>query len=267
MNDFHELAPELEHVVKQAGEFIARERIGFESGAVSSKSFNQLVSYVDREAEQQLVNGLKRLLPQAGFLTEEQTTGQQTQGLHWIIDPLDGTTNFIHQIPVYSVSVALAQGNSLLMGAVYEINRNEYFAATNGKGATLNGNKIQVSSGTELGNTLMATGFPYYDFEGLEAYMKVLKSLMKTTRGIRRLGSAAVDLAYVACGRFDGFFELSLSPWDVAAGSLLVQEAGGVVTDFKAGSQFLHGRSIVAASSAIHSQLQQLITTSFAHSL
>jgi myo-inositol-1(or 4)-monophosphatase len=265
MNDFSQLASPLEQVVKQAGSFIARERIGFQAAEVSSKSFNQLVSYVDCEAENMLVKGLQKILPEAGFLTEEQTTVQQTEGLHWIIDPLDGTTNFIHQVPVYSVSVALALGSTLLLGAVYEINRNEYFAAAKGKGATLNGQPLQVSTHAQLGDTLMATGFPYYDFDGLDRYISVLKELMRTTRGLRRLGSAAVDLAYVACGRFDGFFELSLRPWDVAAGCLLVQEAGGVVTDFSGGDNYLHGRSIVAASAAIHPQMQQLITRDFFH--
>lgn len=263
MNNFLHLASEFEQIVKQAGQFIARERLSFQESAVSSKSFNQLVSYVDQEAENQLVNNLKLLLPEAGFLTEEQTTTQTTEGLHWIIDPLDGTTNFIHGIPVYSVSVALARGKELLLGAVYEINRDEYFFAAKGEGAQLNGKPIHVSTHTELGNTLMATGFPYYDFDGLENYLAVLKELMRTTRGLRRLGSAAVDLAYVACGRFDGFFELSLHAWDVAAGCLLVQEAGGKITDFNGGDNYIHGKSIVATSANIYPELQAIITKEF----
>ena len=263
MNNFLHLASDFEQAVKQAGQFIARERLSFRESAVSSKSFNQLVSYVDQEAENQLVSNLRLLLPEAGFLTEEQTTTQTTEGLHWIIDLLDGTTNFIHGIPVYSVSVALARGKELLLGAVYEINHDEYFFAAKGEGARLNGKPIQVSTHKELGNTLMATGFPYYDFDGLENYLAVLKELMRTTRGLRRLGSAAVDLAYVSCGRFDGFFELSLHAWDVAAGCLLVQEAGGKITDFDGGDNYIHGKSIVAASANIYPELQAIITREF----
>jgi myo-inositol-1(or 4)-monophosphatase len=253
----------LNAAVKEVGVFILSQRKGFKEESVSSKSFNQLVSYVDKEAEQMLVDVLQQLVPEAGFLTEEKTRTDQTEGLIWIIDPLDGTTNFIHGLPVYSVSVALANGTDLLCAAVYEINHDELFYAVKNRGAFLNGEPIRVKQTSVLNDTLMATGFPYYDFADLSRYISVLTYLMRNTRGLRRMGSAAVDLAYVACGRFDGFFELGLSAWDVAAGALLVAEAGGKVTDFTGRENFIHGRSIVAASSAIHAQLGSLIKQEF----
>lgn len=263
--DLQYISSGLNEAVKKAGAFILSQRKGFKEDAVSSKSFNQLVSYVDKEAEQMLVEELHQLVPEAGFLTEEKTRADQTEGLIWIIDPLDGTTNFIHGLPVYSVSVALANGTEVLCAAVYEINQDELFYAVKNGGAFLNGERISVKQTPDLNDTLMATGFPYYDFDELPQYVSVLTYLMRNTRGLRRMGSAAVDLAYVSCGRFDGFFELSLSPWDVAAGVLLVTEAGGIVTDFKGGENFIHGRSIVAASKAIHAPLASLIKKEFGY--
>lgn len=257
------LREQMGQAAREAGAFISAQRLSFQEGEVRSKSFNQLVSYVDETAERMIGERLQALLPEAGFITEEQTRSEGNQELKWIIDPLDGTTNFIHAVPVYSVSIALARGQQLLAGVVYECSRQELFSASLGEGAYLDGERIQVKQSEQLAHTLMATGFPYYDFAEMEQYLAVLRQLMQQTRGLRRMGSAAVDLAYVACGRFDGFFELSLSPWDVAAGALLVQEAGGQVCDFKGGPDYVFGRSIIAASSAIHPQLLALIRQHF----
>ena len=250
-------------VVTEVAAYIAEQRKTFSTDLVSEKWLNQLVSYVDIEAEKRLVAGLAVLLPEAGFITEENTSDIGRQTYNWIIDPLDGTTNFIHNVPVYSVSVALAYGEEILAGAVYEIGRGELFCAYKDGGAFCNGERITVSKENTLSGSLMATGFPYYDFEQMDAYIAVLRQLMQNTHGLRRMGSAAVDLAYVACGRFEGFFEYGLHAWDVAAGILLVQEAGGKVCDFQAGNNFLFGDSIVADNSQIHEPLMACIQSNF----
>ncbi|MCB0571265.1 MAG: inositol monophosphatase, partial [Phaeodactylibacter sp.] len=177
--------------------------------------------------------------------------------------PLDGTTNFLFQIPVFSISVALQQEGRSVLGIVYEINRQECFYAWLGGGAFLNGRPIRVSSRAPLEKTLLATGFPYYDYRRMAPFFKVLEHFMRHTRGIRRLGSAAVDLAYVACGRYDGFFEYSLNPWDVAAGAFIVQEAGGVVSDFNGGGNYLNGGEIIAANAAVAADMQQVLRNAF----
>lgn len=247
-------------VTEQVSYFIHRELGKVSEAAIRSKEYHSsLVSYVDTGAEERLVEGLSKLLPEAGFLTEEETTEQGNASLRWIIDPLDGTTNFLHQLPCFSISVALEQRGQTLLGVVHEVNRSETFSARLGGGCYLNGQQVWVSERARLEEALIATGFPYYDFSLMERYFKTLAEFMQRTRGIRRFGSAAVDLAYVACGRFDAFFEHSLHPWDVAAGALLVQEAGGRVTDFSGGDNYLHGREIFASSGALFEQAFPII--------
>ena len=220
-------------IAKTAGNFIKEERKSFDLKKVDTKGLNQLVSYVDIEAEKKIVLGLSQLNLDAGFITEEETTGKSTKELNWIIDPLDGTTNFIHDLPVFSVSIALAQGEDILIGVVYEVMKDECFYAWKEGGAWLNESRISVSKIEKLQDSLLATGFPYYDFKDTDAYLAVLKDFMKETHGLRRLGSAAVDMVYTACGRFEGFFEYGLHAWDIAAGICIVKEAGGEVSDFK----------------------------------
>lgn len=250
-------------IAKDAGDFIRRERATFDLSKMNSKGLNQLVSYVDIQAEKKIVAGLQKLDLQAGFITEEETTSKEQLEYNWIIDPLDGTTNFIHDLPVFSVSIALIKGEEVLLGVVYEIMKDECFYAWENGGAWLNENPIGVSQITLLKDSLLATGFPYYDFEQMEAYLAVLNSFMKQTHGLRRLGSAAVDLAYTACGRFEGFFEYGLNPWDVAGGICIVREAGGTVTDFKLGNTALFGKEIVASNTYIHRQLTAVIHEHF----
>lgn len=250
-------------IAEQAGRFIRQEMGRVADTAVEEKDLNSLVSYVDKTAEAQLVEALGKLLPGSVFLTEEATVEQQSGELQWIIDPLDGTTNFLFQVPVFSVSIALQAAGQTILGVVYEVNRQECFYAWRGGGAFLNGQPIGLSQRAPLERCLLATGFPYYDYERMGAYFKALDYFMRHSRGIRRLGSAAVDLAYVACGRFDGFFEYSLNPWDVAAGAFIVQEAGGIVTDFRGGPNFLHGSEIVASNAAIAAEMQQAIHQAF----
>lgn len=245
-------------LIKEVGQFISEERKNFSTESVELKSFNNLVSYVDKEAEIKLINGLRGLVPDAGFLAEEGTTSDVTGEWQWIIDPLDGTTNFVHNIPAYAISVALAFQEQIYFAVVYEINRKECFHAIRGKGAFLNSDPIKVSPAKRLEESLIATGFPYHDFGRTETYLEILHELMKNTQGVRRIGSAAVDLAYTACGRFEGFFEFNLSPWDVAAGALLVEEAGGFVSDFSGGKNFIFGKEIIAAGH-LHPNLLSII--------
>jgi myo-inositol-1(or 4)-monophosphatase len=240
------------------GEFIHQESLTFNSASIEKKGFNDLVSYVDKQAEQQLVDGLRRLLPEAGFITEEGTATEKGRLYNWVIDPLDGTTNFTHGLPVYAVSVALMRGDKTVLGVVHEINRQECFYAIEGGKAYCNEKEIMVSPIDQLSDSLLATGFPYYDFAQMDKYLKILNEFMQSTHGLRRMGSAAVDLAYVACGRFEGFFEYNLNAWDVAAGAFIVQQAGGRVTDFSGNNDFLFGREILAGC-AVHGQVLEMV--------
>ncbi|MDI1235330.1 MAG: inositol monophosphatase family protein [bacterium] len=261
--NLQKISAELNSIIITTGEYIIEQRRAFSLDKVEIKALNQLVSYVDINAEKQLVEELSKLMPEAGFITEENTSDKGRAMYNWIIDPLDGTTNFIHDVPVYSISVALAKGEDILVGAVYELGRKELFTAWKNGGAWLNGNPINVSSETDLSKTLIATGFPYYDFEQMDAYINVLKHLLKSTHGLRRMGSAAVDMAYVACGRFEGFFEYGLHAWDLAAGILLVKEAGGNVVDFKGENNYLFGETIISGNGHIDKDLLKLIKSEF----
>lgn len=250
-------------IIKEVGNFIRAELGKVKANAIEVKALNSLVSYVDKEAETQLVKGLGALLPAATFLTEEETVKSEKGTSQWIIDPLDGTTNFLHQLPFFSVSVALQHEEQTVIGIVYEVNQKECFYAWKDGGAFLNEKSIQVTRTANLADTLIATGFPYYDYESIKAYLQVLEILMQNTRGIRRFGSAALDLAYVSCGRFDAFFEYSLNAWDVAAGILLVQEAGGKVTDFKGGSDYLFGKELIASNTGVSEEIFRIIQHKF----
>lgn len=260
-----ELAALTDRVISLCDEvavFMRRERERFSDRDVESKGLNNLVSYVDKGAEERLVTGLAKLLPGSGFIAEEGT-GALSASENWIIDPLDGTTNFVHGIPCYCISVGLQRDGEMHLGVVLEVNREEAFTAWKGGGARLNGSPIRVSQRRTLRESLLATGFPYDDFAREAQYMDLLRELMHRTRGIRRLGSAAADLAYVACGRFEAFYEYGLNPWDVAAGALIVREAGGRVTDFNGEDNWFTGEEIVAGNGAIHQELLELIGSSF----
>lgn len=236
---------------EETGEFLREESTKFTLTDIREKSPANLVTYVDEQAEQRLIGGLSALLPGSGFIAEESpelVSGELT----WIIDPLDGTTNFIHGIPLYSISVALRQGEELILGVVYEVGQREMYFTWKDAPSRMNGHEIHVSPTTSLNDSLFATGFPYYDYSRLDEYLGFFRFLMQHTRGVRRLGSAAADLAYVACGRIDGFYEYGLSPWDVAAGTLLVNNAGGVVCDFLGGENFLFGKEIIATNGLVH---------------
>ncbi len=250
-------------LVAEVGSFIKKQVGKVDDDKIETKSKNSLVSYVDKTAEQRLVSGLQARLDGAAFLTEEETIVASEGTYQWIIDPLDGTTNFLHELPIFSISIALRFENQIIMGIVYEVNKEECFYAYRGGGAWLNNEKISVSTNPVFEDALIATGFPYYDFKDMDAYFGVLRNFVERTRGIRRLGSAAVDLAYVACGRFDGYFEYSLNAWDVAAGIILVEEAGGKVSDFEGGPDYLFGKNIVVGSNATHQVMMETISQYF----
>lgn len=250
-------------VALQTGDFIRQELGKVQQQSVEEKSFNQLVSYVDRTAEEMLVKNLRQILPEASFLTEEKTVENSEGTWQWIIDPLDGTTNFLHGLPVFAVSIALRHNDEIVVGVVYEINRDECFYAWKDGGAWLNNAPIKVTNTSELAQSLIATGFPTTDFNRIHEYQLALAHLMQQTRGLRRYGAAAVDLVYVACGRFDAFFEYSLQPWDVAAGILIVQEAGGKISDFQGGENFLFDGEMLASNTHLYPILLPSIQRSF----
>lgn len=258
MINYQEITQEVVEIAKITGAFIRRERSSFSSNQIQFKGKSDLVSYVDKEAEKSIVIALSQLLPDAGFITEEDTPNITDKAFTWIIDPLDGTTNFVHNLPPYCVSIALLQGQTIVSGVIYEITRNECFYAFKDGGAFLDGKKLQVTKVTSIDESLFATGFPIYNFEKLDNYLAILNQLMKNSHGLRRQGSAAVDLAYVACGKYEGYFEYNLNSWDVAAGILIIQEAGGTVTDFLGGDNALFGREIVAAG-PVHPELLSII--------
>lgn len=251
-------------LIKQTGSFIREERKVFTSSAIEMKGHNDMVSYVDKTAERQLVEGLGKLLPESGFITEEKTIDKTGRIYNWIIDPLDGTTNFIHGIPCYCISVALMKDKEIILGIVYEINLDECFYAWMNGGAWLNGKSIHVSQVGKLKDSLMATGFPYSNYKYMKQYMQVFDYCMYHSHGLRRLGSAAVDMAYVACGRFEGFYEYGLNPWDVAAGAILVQEAGGRVSDFTGGNNYIFGKEIITTNSLMYAEFFETVRKAFA---
>jgi len=246
--NYKKICFDVREIARSAGSFIQNERSRLSEKDVKTKSTASFVTYVDKTSEQYIVEQLRKILPEAGFITEEGTASSHEESLRWIIDPLDGTTNYIHGIMPYSVSIALMEGKEPVAGVVYEITLDEMFYAWKGSRAYLNETKIAVSESSRHEDTLIATGFPYYDFERIEDYIEVLRFLMKHTRGLRRMGSAAADLAYVAAGRFSAFYEHALHAWDVAAGALIVKQAGGIVTDFNGGENWLFGGEIIATN-------------------
>lgn len=252
-----EITYKVVEIAEQAGAQIREHSKTFSYNDIEKKGLNDFVSYVDKSAEKYLVQELRPIIPDAGFIVEEQTVEYKGETYKWIIDPLDGTTNFIHGFFPYAVSIALMKADEIILGVVYEIGLNECFYAYKNGGAYLNGNPINVSSKSNFTESLFATGFPYDDFERLEKYLDFLKYLTKNTQGVRRLGSAAVDICYVACGRFDGFYEYALQAWDVAAGIIILQEAGGKVCDFNGQDDYLFGKSIMVSNSAIFDSFKE----------
>ncbi len=244
---------------RRAGTVITRASQDLGALKVRSKTFNDFVSEVDHAAERTIIETLQDAYPDHGFIGEESGNQNVEAENVWIIDPLDGTTNFLHGFPQYCVSIALQQQGQLTQAVVYDPNRNDLFTATRGRGAFLNDKRIRVSNRTKLQDSLITTGFPFRDFSHLDAYLAMFKDMLKKTSGLRRPGSAALDLAYVAAGWADGYWEIGLSSWDLAAGALLVHEAGGLVGDFEGNEGYLESGNIVAGNPRIFGQLLQTL--------
>ena len=255
--DLNSLCSDVCKIARWTGEFIINESENFDIGDARLKGKHDFVSYVDIEAEKKLTHELSSLIPAAGFIGEEGTSRKGDNKLTWIVDPLDGTTNFMHGLPVYSISIALERENTIVLGVVYNIPTGELFYACKNGGAWRNDQRIFVSDASTLEDSLIATGFPYKDYNRLENYMHCLKFFIENTHGVRRIGSAAVDLAWVACGRFDGFYEYGLNKWDVAAGIIIIEEAGGMVSDFAGNRNNIDGSEIVAANSGLFEIFRQ----------
>ncbi len=250
-------------VAVQAGLIIQLHAGRLRRGEVWEKGIHDLVTAADLEVQAFIVEQLQRAFPAYGFLAEEGE-GQQAfetsgESCRWIIDPIDGTTNFTHGMPPYAVSIALQCGEEIVVGVVYDVARQELFTASRGEGLYVNGVRRQVSKRKALHECLIATGFPYREFSYVDTYLEVLKTFMHRTQGVRRPGAASIDLAYLASGRVDGFFEAGLSAWDVAAGICLIQEGGGMVSDFHGGNQYLFGRQIVASNGLIHDEMLTIV--------
>lgn len=243
-------------ISKEVGSFLKNEQSKIRNTDIEIKSkSNDLVSRADKEAEQQFVKLLSELLPGAGFIAEEGTSDKRGAIYNWIIDPLDGTTNYLYGIPCYCTSVALQKDGELILGVIYDPEFDECFAAQKGKGAFLNTEPIGVSTTKNLENSLIVMGFPYDNRGRQRDYIDILLDINTATRGMRRLGSAALDMAYVAAGRFEAFYEYGLNAWDVAAGAVIIQEAGGVVTDFKNQPNFIENETILCANAHIHRKM------------
>ena len=243
---------------RKAGSII--NRASLDGGLnIRAKRANDFVTQVDQAAEQAIIEVVKKAYPDHGFLAEESGASEGKTDYVWIIDPLDGTTNFLHGFPQYCVSIALAHKGVVTQGVIYDPVRNDLFTATRGRGAFLNDRRIRVSRRAHLREALVGTGFPFRDGSYLDTYMQMMKVMIQQTAGLRRPGAAALDLAYVAAGFYDGFFEIGLNAWDVAAGSLLVLEAGGLIGDFAGEGDYLHGGQVIAATPKVFAEIVQTL--------
>jgi myo-inositol-1(or 4)-monophosphatase len=245
---------------RRAGQVISRASLDIDQLKVSTKQQSDYVTEVDKLAESAILEILNETYPSHAILAEESgSSGQAQAEYQWIIDPLDGTTNFIHGFPQYAISIAVAHKGILSHGVIFDTTRNELFTASKGGGAFLNEKRIRVSKRTKLDESLIGTGFPYRSFDHIDAYLAIFRELTQKTSGLRRPGAASLDLAYVAAGRLDGFWEFGLSPWDMAAGALLISEAGGLVGDLSGENNYLATGNIVAGNPKVFSQLLQTI--------
>jgi myo-inositol-1(or 4)-monophosphatase len=244
---------------RKAGSVINRATLDGAGFEVRTKQQNDFVTRVDHAAEEAILEIVRKAYPDHAVLAEESGATAGTAEYEWVIDPLDGTTNFIHGFPQYCVSIAIRHRGALAHGVVYDPNRNELFTASKGRGAFLNDRRIRVSKCTRLGEALVGTGFPFKEGARIDLYSKQLKNIMQSTAGVRRAGAAALDLAYVACGRLDAFWELGLSPWDMAAGALLIQEAGGLVGDLRGDDGYLQSGEVACATPKIFAALLEAL--------
>jgi myo-inositol-1(or 4)-monophosphatase len=244
---------------RRAGNIINRATRNLDIIAVKEKAAKDFVSEVDREAEQAIIRMLREAYPDHSILAEESGASGNSEH-QWIIDPLDGTTNFLHGFPQYAVAIALSHRGVVTQAVIYDPSRNDLFTASRGHGAYLNDQRVRVSKRLHLAPSLLGTGFPFRQFEHIDVYLAILRDMMRDSAGVRRAGSAALDLAYVAAGRLDGFWEFGLSPWDMAAGALMITEAGGLVSDLAGEDRYLETGNIVAGTPKVFVELLQAIT-------
>jgi len=246
---------------RAAGAIINRAALDLDLLKISSKGPNDFVSEVDQAAEQAIIDILLQAYPGHGILAEEsgRAHGAKNSEFVWIIDPLDGTTNFLHGFPVYAVSIALAHRGQVQQGVVYDPTRNDLFYASRGRGAFLNDRRLRVSKRTRMDEALIGTGFPFRKGDNFKRYVKMFEEVMQNCAGLRRPGAAALDLCYVAAGYYDGFFETGLNPWDIAAGSLMITEAGGLIGNFTGEADYLHQREVVAGTPKVYGQMVQML--------
>lgn len=256
--NYEQICQDVCTIAKNTGSFIRQEREKAMLN-IETKGLNDFVTHVDKAAEEKIVEQLQSLIPNAGFIVEEGTNTQKGETFNWIVDPIDGTTNFIHGLSPFAISIALQNQDKTVIGVIYEIGLNECFYSWKGSDAFLNDKQIKVSNAKTVSDSLIATGFPYSNYSRMESFMESLTYFMRHSHGLRRLGSAATDLAYVACGRLDAFYEYDLKPWDVAAGAFLVQQAGGTVCDFNKDNNYLFGKEIVAANNATFEEFSTIV--------
>jgi myo-inositol-1(or 4)-monophosphatase len=252
-----------EEAARKAGQYLLDNRGKADRETAGEKKKNDFVTEVDKTSEKMIIDHILSQYPDHRILAEESGAQQSSSAFRWIIDPLDGTTNFIHNISVFTVSVAVKRFDEVIAGVVFQPVENEMFTAAKGKGAQLNGVSIQVSKNRDFSRAFLATGFPHHSKRHLPQFIRSFSDIFFYSAGVRRLGSAALDLCYTACGRFDAFWETGLNAWDVAAGSLIVQEAGGVVSDFWGNSNYLDSGFIVAGNPAIQKRLIDILSIYF----
>jgi myo-inositol-1(or 4)-monophosphatase len=264
MNDLTMLERAGCDAARRGGEVLRRRFRSAEATRVETKGLHDYVTSVDREAERAIMDYLASRFPDHAIMSEEASPDQPRARRRWVVDPLDGTTNFIHGVFPFAVSIALEDDEGLATAAVYDPLHDEMFHARRGGGAYLDGRRISCSRPEGAGTALVATGFPFRELSRLEPYLVAFAEVIRSTAGLRRAGSASIDLAYTACGRYDGFFELGLSRWDLAAGALLVREAGGTVTDVLGGDGYLESGDIVAAGRPMHELLLGMTRSAFA---
>jgi len=253
-DSFRQVCFDAMETVKSAATYIRERHEDRARLNIETKGKHNFVTEVDKKSEEILVEGLASVFPEAGFITEEGTSKKKGELYNWVIDPIDGTTNFIHGVCPFAISVGLIRGEEVVAGIVYEFGMDEYFYSWKGGGAWCNGNRIRVSRVATVNQALLATGFPYTDFRLIDEFLETTKYFMEHSHGLRRLGSAATDMAYVACGRYDGFYEYGLHAWDIAAGILLIGEAGGKLSDFGGKESPLFSETIVCSNGHIQEE-------------
>ncbi len=261
MINLSELTEQIKSLALQTGAFLKEERTRFRRERVEKKNSHDYVSYVDKEAERRIVSSLTALLPQAGFIAEEGSGSLTDEEYCWLVDPLDGTTNFIHDNAPYCVSIALRDRKELLIGVVYEVCRNELFWSWKGAPSFLNGKEIRVSGIDRMDSAFIALGFPYNSRMYKPMALHLINTLYGKVGGLRLQGAAAAELCYIAAGRFEARIEAALGPWDIAAGTLILQNAGGTVTDFRGGEEFVTGKEVLATNGVLHGKLLEIVRT------